>query len=117
MQEHNLGLMIIGNADEKPSKEIDYIQTFKQNNVMGIISATNPEPIQLYENLPFPVVFLDRTTSNQPSVFADGLDEEKRQQEIIEEEVSRLRCLEDLLNYGQHRIDSKVQLMSFVGQM
>lgn len=83
MQEHNLRL-IIGNADEKPSKEIDYIQTFKQNNVMGIISATNQADTSLYENLPFPVVFLDRTTSSQPSVFADGLDGGKKAaQEII----------------------------------
>ncbi|OIK13059.1 hypothetical protein BIV60_14720 [Bacillus sp. MUM 116] len=70
--EHGLRL-IIGNADEKPKKEIDYIATFKQNNVIGIISATNQSATDHYENLAFPVVFPDRTANDHPSVYADGL--------------------------------------------
>lgn len=66
--------LIIGNADEKKSKERDYIQTFKQNNVIGIITATNHTDISHYENLSLPVVFLDRTSDQYPSVYADGLD-------------------------------------------
>jgi LacI family transcriptional regulator len=66
--------LIIGNADEKPKKEIEYIQTFKQNNVIGIISATNQAETSLYEDLSFPVVFLDRTTKSHPSVYSDGLN-------------------------------------------
>ncbi|WP_394235220.1 LacI family DNA-binding transcriptional regulator [Niallia oryzisoli] len=70
--------LIIGNADEKPEKEIEYIQTFKQNNVIGIISATNQAETKLYENLSIPVVFLDRTTNSHPSVFSDGLEGGKK---------------------------------------
>ena len=72
MQEHGLRL-IIGNADENPAKEIDYIETFKQNNVIGLITATNQTETSYYENLTFPVVFLDRTSNQHPSVYADGL--------------------------------------------
>ncbi|MEH7118139.1 LacI family DNA-binding transcriptional regulator [Neobacillus vireti] len=72
MQEHGLRL-IIGNADENPAKEIDYIETFKQNNVIGLITATNQTETSYYENLTFPVVFLDRTSNQHPSVYADGV--------------------------------------------
>ncbi|WP_071393990.1 LacI family DNA-binding transcriptional regulator [Bacillus tuaregi] len=73
MQEQGLHL-IIGNADEKTEKEIDYLQTFKQNNVIGIITATNQAETSYYDNLSIPVVFLDRTTISHPSVYADGLE-------------------------------------------
>lgn len=71
VQEQGLHL-IIGNADEKPEKEIDYIQTFKQNNVTGVISARAQVDTKHYEDLSFPVVFLDRNTNSYPSVYADG---------------------------------------------
>ncbi|MFJ7974136.1 LacI family DNA-binding transcriptional regulator [Peribacillus sp. JNUCC 23] len=66
--------LIIGNIDEKYPKEIDYIQTFKQNNVTGIITATNLTGRSHYDNLSSPVVFLDRTFNDHPSVFADGIE-------------------------------------------
>ncbi len=72
MQEHDFRL-IIGNADENPKKEISYIETFKQNNVTGVISATNQTEMKHFEDLSFPVVFLDRTSNHYPSVYADGL--------------------------------------------
>lgn len=73
MQEHGLRL-IIGNADEQLEKELDYIQTFKQNNVIGLISATTHHVLSHYDNLSFPLVLLDRTSEQHPSVYADGLD-------------------------------------------
>ncbi|MFD0048964.1 LacI family DNA-binding transcriptional regulator [Actinomycetes bacterium NPDC127524] len=66
--------LIMGNADEKPSKELDYIDTFIQNNVIGIISATNHTKRDHYNNLSLPVVFLDRTSNDHPSVFANGME-------------------------------------------
>jgi LacI family transcriptional regulator len=73
MQERGFRL-IIGNADEKLEKELDYIETFKQNNVIGLISATTNEVLSHYENLSFPIVLLDRTSKEHPSVYANGLD-------------------------------------------
>lgn len=93
MQEHDFRL-IIGNADEKTEKELDYIQTFKQNNVTGIISATNHTDISHYENLSFPVAFLDRTSNLHPSVFADGLDGgRKAAKELIRRGSKRITLL------------------------
>ncbi|MBI0579096.1 LacI family DNA-binding transcriptional regulator [Neobacillus cucumis] len=93
MQEHGLRL-IIGNADEKPKKEIDYIDTFKQNNVIGIISATNQTEMSYYENLDFPVVFMDRTANEHPSVYADGLAGGKlAAQEMIKRGSKRITLL------------------------
>ncbi|WP_026696115.1 LacI family DNA-binding transcriptional regulator [Peribacillus kribbensis] len=73
IQAHDFRLMI-GNADEKPEKESEYVHTFKQNHVTGIISATSNKDISFYDELSFPVVFLDRTTDQHPSVYADGVD-------------------------------------------
>lgn len=65
--------LIIGNADEKLEKEIDYIQTFEQNNVTGIISATSHQDKDQYNHLTYPVVFMDGTSQQHPSVYADGV--------------------------------------------
>ncbi|KQL55474.1 LacI family transcriptional regulator [Heyndrickxia shackletonii] len=64
--------LIFGNTDENAEKEQDYIQTFQQNNVIGIISMTNQLSKATYQDLSIPVVFLDRTSSSLPSVYADG---------------------------------------------
>ncbi|WP_347551885.1 LacI family DNA-binding transcriptional regulator [Pseudalkalibacillus hwajinpoensis] len=66
--------LLLGNSDEDATKELDYIQTFVQNQVVGIISATNNTDSDNYKELDLPVVFLDRTPKNYPSVFADGRD-------------------------------------------
>lgn len=71
MQESGYRL-IFGNSDEDKHKEQDYIQTFVQNNVVGVISSTNDPDADTYKKLKMPVVFLDRTSSDQPSVYADG---------------------------------------------
>lgn len=71
MQENDYRL-IFGNSDEKKQKETEYIQTFIQNNVVGVISSTNDPEAEMYTGLNFPVVFLDRTSNDRPSVYADG---------------------------------------------
>lgn len=64
--------LIFGNSDEDEHKERDYIQTFVQNNVVGVISSTNDPNADTYIKLKIPVVFLDRTSNDMPSVYADG---------------------------------------------
>ncbi|WP_270179749.1 LacI family DNA-binding transcriptional regulator [Alkalihalobacillus sp. CinArs1] len=64
--------LLLGNSDESIQKELDYIQTFAQNNVVGMISATNYLDHELYEALALPLVLLDRTSEDYPAVYADG---------------------------------------------
>ncbi|WP_028551580.1 LacI family DNA-binding transcriptional regulator [Paenibacillus sp. UNC451MF] len=64
--------IIIGNSDENIKKEKEYIQTFVQNNVVGAIASTNHPDTDTYRKLNIPVVFLDRTADNRPSVYSDG---------------------------------------------
>jgi LacI family transcriptional regulator len=64
--------LLLGNSDENTEKELDYIQTFVQNNVVGIISATNHVDYQIYNELKLPLVLLDRTSQEFPAVYADG---------------------------------------------
>lgn len=71
MQENDFRI-IFGNSDENANKEKEYIQTFVQNNVVGVIASTNHPDTDTYRKLGIPVVFLDRTADNRPSVYADG---------------------------------------------
>lgn len=64
--------LIIGNSDEELEKELDYLQTFKQNQVAGILAATNYPDLPEYSGSFYPVVFLDRAKEGVPSVFSDG---------------------------------------------
>ncbi|KGP90251.1 LacI family transcriptional regulator [Pontibacillus chungwhensis BH030062] len=64
--------LLLGNSDEELEKELDYIQTFVQNNVVGMISATNHVDQNIYDALQIPLVLLDRTTDQYPSVYSDG---------------------------------------------
>ncbi|OAB42386.1 LacI family DNA-binding transcriptional regulator [Paenibacillus glacialis] len=64
--------LIFGNSDENEDKELDYIRTFVQNNVIGVISSTNFPDSDTYHKLKIPIVFLDRTSNESPSVYADG---------------------------------------------
>lgn len=66
--------IIFGNSDEKLKKEQEYIQTFVQNNVVGLIVSTNYPEHDTYRNLSIPVVYLDRTADDRPSVYSDGLE-------------------------------------------
>ncbi|WP_435924359.1 LacI family DNA-binding transcriptional regulator [Paenibacillus sp. DYY-L-2] len=71
MQENDFRI-IFGNSDEKLHKEREYIQTFVQNNVVGVIASTNYPDSDTYRKLDIPAVFLDRTMDNRPSVYSDG---------------------------------------------
>ncbi|WP_342480143.1 LacI family DNA-binding transcriptional regulator [Paenibacillus sp. FSL L8-0340] len=71
MQENGYRI-IFGNSDENEEKELDYIRTFVQNNVVGVISSTNFPDSGAYLEMNIPVVFLDRTSNDSPSVYADG---------------------------------------------
>lgn len=64
--------LIFGNSDEELKKELEYLQTFKQNHVAGIIAATNYPDLEEYSGMNYPVVFLDRTLEGAPSVASDG---------------------------------------------
>lgn len=64
--------LLFGNSDEDREKEMAYLQTFKQNQVVGVIAVTNEPESDLYNDDELPVVFLDRTVPNAPSVFADA---------------------------------------------
>ncbi|MYL39636.1 LacI family DNA-binding transcriptional regulator [Halobacillus litoralis] len=64
--------VLLGNSDEDIEKEMDYIQTFVQNNVVGMITATNHVDYDMYQSLDLPLVLLDRTSSSYPAVYADG---------------------------------------------
>lgn len=71
MQENGYRI-IFGNSDENEDKELDYIRTFVQNNVIGVIASTNFPDSDTYLKLKIPIVFLDRTSNDSPSVYADG---------------------------------------------
>ncbi|GGA46248.1 LacI family DNA-binding transcriptional regulator [Paenibacillus physcomitrellae] len=71
MQENDYRI-IFGNSDEDRDKEQEYIQTFVQNNVVGVIASTNYPDTDTYRKLEIPVVFLDRTVDDSPSVYSDG---------------------------------------------
>ncbi|CAH0125303.1 LacI family DNA-binding transcriptional regulator [Peribacillus simplex] len=63
--------LIFGNSDEKRDKEIEYIDTFLQNNVVGMIASTSEEANENFDNLDIPVVLLDRTGEKLPAVYSD----------------------------------------------
>lgn len=110
MQEHGYRI-IFGNSDENEEKELDYIQTFIQNNVIGMISSTNFPEKDIYSNLKIPVVFLDRTSNDSPSVYADGRKGGRlAAQEIIAREAPKLQLCKDRRILNRRKIDFKVRL-------
>jgi LacI family transcriptional regulator len=113
MQKHGFRL-IIGNADEKVEKESDYIHTFKQNNVIGIISATNHHDLSHYDDLSLPVVLLDRTSDKHPSVSANGFDGGREAaREIVRRGSKRVTLLKGPaeLQAAQNRFKGAVEEM------
>ncbi len=62
--------LMIGNSDENVEKEVQYIEAFRQHNVMGVISSTSEETAE-WTKLNIPVVLLDRVQNDFPSVYAD----------------------------------------------
>lgn len=63
--------LIFGNSDEKRNKEMEYIDTFLQNNVVGMIASTSEAGNENFSNLDIPVVLLDRTVEGLPAVYSD----------------------------------------------
>ncbi|MFS0782635.1 LacI family DNA-binding transcriptional regulator [Bacillus sp. 1P06AnD] len=66
--------LITGNSDENADKEKSYIQTFIQNNVVGLITATNAAGMEYYSEINIPTVFLDRVEEGQYCVYSDGFE-------------------------------------------
>lgn len=63
--------LIFGNSDENRKKEREYLDTFLQNNVVGLIISTNEQDHTIFDNLTIPAVLLDRTAGHLPAVYAD----------------------------------------------
>jgi LacI family transcriptional regulator len=117
MQEQDYRL-IFGNSDEDERKEQDYIQTFIQNNVVGVISSTNYPHSSIYEKLKIPVVFLDRTSLDRPSVYADGREGGRlAAKEIIERGSKRITVMQgpSHIRPAQDRFEGAIEVIREAG--
>ncbi|WP_434751212.1 LacI family DNA-binding transcriptional regulator [Paenibacillus amylolyticus] len=117
MQEQEYRL-IFGNSDEDERKEQDYIQTFIQNNVVGVISSTNYPHSSIYEKLKIPVVFLDRTSLDRPSVYADGREGGRlAAKEIIERGSKRITVMQgpSHIRPAQDRFEGAIEVIHEAG--
>lgn len=117
MQEQDYRL-IFGNSDEDERKEQDYIQTFIQNNVVGVISSTNYPHSSIYESLKIPVVFLDRTSLDRPSVYADGREGGRlAAREIIKRGSRRITVMQgpSQIRPAQDRFEGAIEIIRDAG--
>nr|WP_154959043.1 LacI family DNA-binding transcriptional regulator [Paenibacillus xylanexedens] len=117
MQEQDYRL-IFGNSDEDERKEQDYIQTFIQNNVVGVISSTNYPHSSIYEKLKIPVVFLDRTSLERPSVYADGREGGRlAAKEIIKRGSKRITVMQgpSHIRPAQDRFEGAIEVIREAG--
>ncbi|NMI03601.1 LacI family transcriptional regulator [Paenibacillus sp. SZ31] len=117
MQEQDYRL-IFGNSDEDERKEQDYIQTFIQNNVVGVISSTNYPHSSIYEKLKIPVVFLDRTSLDRPSVYADGREGGRlAAREIINRGSRRITVMQgpSQIRPAQDRFEGAIEIIRDAG--
>lgn len=117
MQEQDYRL-IFGNSDEDERKEQDYIQTFIQNNVVGVISSTNYPHSSIYEKLKIPVVFLDRTSLDRPSVYADGREGGRlAAKEIIKRGSKRITVMQgpSHIRPAQDRFEGAIEVIRQAG--
>ncbi|CAM3537097.1 MULTISPECIES: LacI family DNA-binding transcriptional regulator [Saccharibacillus] len=117
MQESGFRL-IFGNSDESEQKEHDYIQTFVQNNAVGIISSTNFPGMESYRRLNIPVVFLDRISSDRPAVYADGREGGRiAAQQIIKRGSRRIAVLQGPAHIrpAQDRFQGAVEVLQDTG--
>ncbi|RKQ28558.1 LacI family DNA-binding transcriptional regulator [Oceanobacillus halophilus] len=73
LREHGYRL-IIGNSDEQLEQEIDYLDTFAQHNVVGIVASINEPHSDMLSDLNVPIVLLDRTVEELPAVYADQFE-------------------------------------------
>ncbi|HZG73451.1 MAG TPA: LacI family DNA-binding transcriptional regulator [Chondromyces sp.] len=107
--------LLFGNCDENEKKESEYIQTFIQNQVMGIISATHPSGKGTYDDLPIPTVFLDRTFDGKYSVFADGREGGRiAAREIVKRNSKRITILKgpSHIHTAQERFQGALEVLS-----
>ncbi|WP_340017158.1 LacI family DNA-binding transcriptional regulator [Paenibacillus sp. FSL K6-1318] len=117
MQEQDYRL-IFGNSDEDEQKEQDYIQTFIQNNVVGVISSTNYPHSSIYEKLKIPVVYLDRTSLDRPSVYADGREGGRlAAREIINRGSRRITVMQgpSQIRPAQDRFEGAIEIIRDAG--
>lgn len=117
MQEQDYRI-IFGNSDEDERKEQDYIQTFIQNNVVGVISSTNYPHSSIYEKLKIPVVFLDRTSLDRPSVYADGREGGRlAAKEIIKRGSKRITVMQgpSHIRPAQDRFEGAIEVIREAG--
>ncbi|WP_339286855.1 LacI family DNA-binding transcriptional regulator [Paenibacillus sp. FSL R5-0486] len=117
MQEQDYRL-IFGNSDEEERKEQDYIQTFIQNNVVGVISSTNYPHSSIYEKLKIPIVFLDRTSLDRPSVYADGREGGRlAAREIIKRGSRRITVMQgpSQIRPAQDRFEGAIEIIRDAG--
>ncbi|MCQ4088309.1 LacI family DNA-binding transcriptional regulator [Saccharibacillus sp. JS10] len=117
MQQSGLRL-IFGNSDESQQKEQDYIQTFVQNNVVGIIASTNFPGMDFYRRLKIPVVFLDRISSDRPAVYADGREGGRiAAQQMIERGSRQIAVLQGPAHVrpAQDRFQGAVEVLQDTG--
>lgn len=117
LQEHGYRL-IFGNSDENEDKELDYIRTFVQNNVIGVISSTNFPDSDTYLKLKIPIVFLDRTSNESPSVYADGREGGRMAaQEIIARGSKHITILQGPAHIkpAQDRFQGAVEVLEELG--
>ncbi|WP_428909602.1 LacI family DNA-binding transcriptional regulator [Niallia sp. Krafla_26] len=75
--------LIIGNSDDKQEKKNDYLDTFLQNNVVGLILSTNEIDFKKIQRSKIPIVLLDRIVEEFPAVFADQTQGGRLQAEKI----------------------------------
>lgn len=110
--------IIFGNSDENSKKEKEYIQTFVQNNVVGVIASTNHPDSDTYRKLEIPVVFLDRTADNRPSVYSDGREGGRMAaQEIVARGSRRITVMQGPghIRPAQDRYQGAVEALSGSG--
>lgn len=107
--------LLIGNSDESLERELNYIQTFVKNNVVGLISVTNLSDKANYDNLPVPTVFLDRGPHSEYNVYSDGFEGGRiAASEIIKRGSSKVIVLKGPQNVlpVQERFQGSVEVLS-----
>lgn len=96
--------VIVCNADDKPSKEKEYIEMLIAKQVDGFIVFPTGENLAVYEALidqGYPIVFMDRLGSNGkgPSVLLDNESASKLAVEhFIDEDIHRIGIVTTTIN-------------------
>lgn len=109
--------VIVCNADDKPEKEMKYIQMLRDKQVDGLIVFPTGGNIELYEELEamkFPVVFLDRLLPSV-SIPAVLLDNEKAVKLAVEHLTGRgYKSILLVTNAINHVYPRKIRVDAFL---